>query len=182
MRKRWKWLALALTAIPMVAVLWPVSVPLGLTLANVEPSGVQDEEGRELSLLSLRISNNDRVGVMIEKDPIIEINVGGQWHAVAQRLDFGRIGTGRSSVDHIAVPANAAGCRLRLRYQTETWRSRLSERLGDSGRRRLLEVPWLAKRLWVDSWSTFPNPPRWRAADLSIKFRDSWESSRTASQ
>lgn len=181
-RKPWRWCGLGVAAILLVAVLWPASAPLELTLTNEEPSGVLDEEGRELSLVSLCIGNTDRVRVMIEKDPHFEINAGGRWKAVAQPLNFGRIDANGSLVEQIVVPANATGCRLRLRYQTETWRSRLHARIGDSGRRRLLRIPWLCKMLWVDSWNTFPNPPRWREADLTIQLGDSRELRRTVSQ
>ncbi len=153
--------------------LWPDAIPLKLTVTGVEPAGIVDEAGDEMQLWSLTVTNTDSVRILMEKQPAVEFRVGDNWVVTEKGLDFGRVEPNHGATEELLVPANATACRVRLTYQTEIWKVRLLQFLGTSGRRQLARVPWLVKHLWPDQRNTFPNPPRWRAADLTAELRDS---------
>lgn len=170
MRKSLKWSACGIATVLLLAVLllWPDSIPLTLTVTGVEPAGIVDESGNEMHVWSLTVTNTDSVRIIMGEHPALEFNVGDDWVATDQRLDFGRVEPNQGSTEELLLPTKATACRMRLTYQTETWKVRLLQFLGPSGRRQLAKMPWLAKHLWTDQRNTFPNPPSWREVKLTV--------------
>lgn len=168
MWKRRNWLLFAIAAVVSTALLWPASIPLQLQLAHIESADVVDDSGNEMRLWTLSITNTDSVWLEVEKHPTVEFEADDIWVSAEQELDFGLVAPAQHSTQILLLPADAMACRLRVNYRTEPWNARLLQWLGDSGRRQLIRLPWLANLLWTDQWNRFPGPPRWQRAELTV--------------
>jgi hypothetical protein len=142
--------------------------PVELRVLAVGPSGIVDDSGKESSLVALSVSNIDCVAIMFDRNGDGEAEVEGRWITVEPSVNLDRIAAGRGMEESLIVPAGARTLRLRLRYQSETWKSRLMIRLGPNGRMWVAKSSLLCRLVWPDQYKTMPFPPRWKLVTLKV--------------
>ena len=141
--------------------------PIEVRVANIEPSGMVNDAGAEMLLVSLTITNRDCVDVMFDAAKGFEARSAvGNWMPVTYEFTVARIAPGRQVSLLLLAPPATSACRLRLHYQTQIWKCRLMHRLGVRGRTLVARSRLLCKLVWPDELKTMPVPPHWRQTTI----------------
>src|SRR5262245_17253454 len=113
------------SAILLVAFIRPPRRPVEMQLVGAEPSGMVSDDGTEAIMVTLKVSNRDYVAIMFDRAATCEARIGEHWFQVEQPVSLGRIAAGQGAEESLVVPGATRALRLRLSYQSETWKSRL---------------------------------------------------------
>jgi hypothetical protein len=155
----------------LARLLWYPQCPVEARVAALEPSGMLNDGGVELLMVTLNVSNRDRVAVMFEDARGFEArSARGDWVPVKCSFTVPRIDPGRQASVLLLAPPGSTACRLHLRYQTQIWKCRVIESLGVWGRTLVAKSPVLCKLLWPDELKTMPVPPHWRRRTIEVLF------------
>ena len=111
----------------LVVLHWPAPCPLDLKFARIEPSGsgILDDAGKELWLVTLTISNQTAGSLYFPGEWMkIEAKARGRWVETENRCNLSSISPARKSDVLLLLPADSEACRLRLKYARESllWR------------------------------------------------------------
>jgi hypothetical protein len=136
-----------------------------------------DDGGNEELLVTLSISNRDKVSVMFDRSRAFEAKITNHWVQVEQAFRFTRLAPSQQAYVTLLMPAGTDACSLRLNYQSEIWKQRLMEAIGLRGRTLLAKSPLLCKWVWPDELRTMRVPPHWKQATLEVAFPRSGETS-----
>jgi hypothetical protein len=155
----------------LAGLLWPARCPIEVRVAGVYQSGILDDVDAELLTVSLSVSNRDRVDVMFEAAKGFETKSAmGDWIPVKYAFTVSRISPGQQTSVLLLAPPATAACRLRLRYQTGVWKSRVMGPLGARGRTLVAKSHLLRKLVWPDELKTMPVPPHWKQTTIEAIF------------
>src|SRR5215471_18867653 len=92
--------------------------PVSLTVIDSEPSGVQDDNGNEYQILTVRMSNTDSGRLTLAEDGIrAEARVRDRWVEAKSLSTVHDVGGYRDLL--VLAPYNAEGCRLGIDYLPE---------------------------------------------------------------
>jgi len=149
------------------ALAWSRQRPIDIRVATVEPSGMVNDAGAEMLLVSLSVSNRDCVDVIFDAANGYEARSAvGDWTPVKYEFTVPRIAPGRQASVLLLAPPATSACRLRLHYQTQIWKCRVMERLGVRGRKLVAKSRLLCKLVWPDELKTMPVPSHWRQTTI----------------
>lgn len=112
----------------LVVLHWPAPCPLDVKIAKMEPSGsgILDDAGNELWLVTLTISNRTAGCLYFPGEWMkIEAKVTGRWVKTENRCSLISIEPARKSDVLLLLPFDSEACRLRLEYAPESlwWRA-----------------------------------------------------------
>jgi len=148
---------------------WPRECPVEMKVVAVEPSGMLDDAGGEMLMVTLSVRNRDRVDRVFEAANGFEARSPvGDWMPVKYAFTVPRTAPGQQASVLLLAPPATSAYRLRLHYQTQTenWKCRVMEGLGVRGRTLVAKSPLLRKLVWSDDLKTMPVPPHWRQATI----------------
>jgi hypothetical protein len=160
-----------LMAAAWVISIWPPRCPVELRVVRLEPSSMIYYAGSNGVEITLTLENRDRVDVMYDNITTSAAKVGGRWIAweMPQFIGGARMSAGGQMEGKIVIPVGTEACRVRVRYASETWRSRFMVSIGPAGRRWLAKSVWLRKFFWPEAFNTIPAPPSWKSTTVEIK-------------
>jgi hypothetical protein len=167
-------LAAVLTGL-LVALAWLSSSPLELKVLKMERCDVYDDNGTQLWLATLAVSNPNAQYLELEKDWVsVEARVANRWIDVKNLCPPLNLWTPRTLVPrahremHLILPAGTEMCRLRANFQGELFRSRFARLLGVRGRSIVSKSPAMSKWLWGNAYwpQSFRSPPHWKQTTL----------------
>ena len=96
---------------------WLRRPPLDLTLASIEPADIFDDDGVEMWLATLSLSNHSAVPLVIEdKSTEVQARVGKQWVPGLEPSQFTGLGPRRAAEMLVLLPHGAQSLQLQLRY------------------------------------------------------------------
>jgi hypothetical protein len=150
----------------------PRRCPVELRVAGVEPSSMIYYGGRQAMLVTLSASNSDSVDVTYEI-PTFEAKVGGLWivhiHPFGEQQVGGvsRMSAGAKREEMLVMPGGTEACRVRLRYFSDTWKSRFIVSIRPTGRKWVAKSPWLRELVWPDPFESMRVQP-WKSNTVEI--------------
>lgn len=186
MRRKHRWTIFLISAavggigILLALFLRSPACPIELRVVHAEPNPMIYFGQAKANVLTLTAKNVDIVDVTYDV-PSFEVNVEGQWttydrpqpFALMAGPGFGwggginRMSAGAKREEKFVVPENAAACRVRVRYYSDTWKWRLKARLGPMGERWVARSPWLSKKLSPDPIEAMQMQP-WKTNTVEL--------------
>ena len=114
----------------------------------------------------MTVSNSDIVDVTYDI-PTFDANVGGRWIEWQQVSGFSRMSAGAKRDEKLVMPGGIEVCRVRLRYYSDTWKSRFIASIGPTGRRCVTKSRWLRELVWPDPFESMRIQP-WKSNTVEI--------------
>ena len=167
----------------LAALIWPSksSAPLRLNFVNMQPSGIQEDDGAEPWLIALRLTNLDTQSIELAGEWItLEAKVANHWADVKHLSRPMNVWSPRLIYpqEHrdilLLLPEGADACRMRLNYQGEMFSELLKAKLS----RWVWRMPWVvravrkssttSKWLWAPNAQPFRRPPTWMQLEMEI--------------
>ena len=139
--------------------------PVSVVLKDVSPAEIMDGAGKGMWQVTLALTNSEPL--QFEPNCItIEAKTRSSW--ISPDGHLAGFWSGRTSGMIFVVPSGTTHYRLRFRYQRETLKWRLWEKLGQRGRTLVTKyAPAISARVWPRAMATtFHNPPVWTHAML----------------
>jgi hypothetical protein len=152
----------------LAVLVWPSRCPITVKLVNVEPAGVIDDAGLEMSLVTLAVSScaeavpsANHTLYLGNRRANVEAKVANRWVEVQDSFYLDRLAPGEESEVTLLLPAGTEICRLHLKYALASWKWRLAGLLARCGMRM---SPKFYR--WV-GWPEGRNP-RWSVTSVEL--------------
>jgi hypothetical protein len=141
----------------------------------METSGVLDDAGAEVWLITLSLSNRSRAALYFAREwATVEAKVAGRWAEAKNQCQFDHLRAHENREVVIFLPSRAGACRLRFQYLPEPLKLRFMRWCGQLG---LWRLPWcraLAARVLPVGWrqplrsDIIGRSPRWREIQAEL--------------
>jgi hypothetical protein len=147
--------------------LWPSGCPVELKAMNVEASGIVDDEGLELRLVTLNVTNPNGARFYLKRKWIeAEARVGGRWLKTENKE---RLKLSGDTV--LLMPSGTDTCRLHVTYARPSLKEQLWQLMGARARKIVFKIPIVYN--WFlppgrGGWRTF-SPGHWRRVAVEVK-------------
>lgn len=93
------------------------SCPVEMKILSLEPAGMIDSVGRELSFVTLSISNCSASAMLFSDNTVVQARLAAQWVDTEAVLTLGGLGPRRLGEFHVLIPQDSEAFRLRLTFR-----------------------------------------------------------------
>jgi hypothetical protein len=151
-----------------IAILTGPSSPIEVKVVSIQPAGIFDSAGDEMSLMTLSIRNRDSGSLEFQKNNTYQARIAKGWIQLEQVFYLDWMAPNTTTEILLLAPPHTEACRLRFNYQPELFKWRLWRRLGPLGQRAVSKFPPF-RRWLMPQGRSMRSPQQWKPFKVEVE-------------